>query len=633
MKRLPLLTLLLCTTVAHPLTAAAKSLDWKKFEVQAHLENDGDVTIKEEQTIVFDGDWNGGERRFDVAEGRSVDLISIQHWSPSVNGWIPVERGELSKVDRYQWTSSDTIRWRSRLPLDPPFHNTEERYLLQFRIHGAGQAGDPGQTIVRFPVLPGDRPGSVQVFDFHFTADPSLGQTTSDANEQAQMHRENVPAGTAIFARMTLTGGTSSVPIKSTSSSSPSGTTRFALVAGLVLIIGILLWKFFDREKSLGRFSQGPSIQDINENFLNENLFRYPPEIVNVLWEEEVGTKAVLTLLSRLQCEGKIRLSLDPREEKGLIIQRIAPIEEFQGYAGILIQHLIPTGDTFRFQEWLDYWTAQKEQPDIPSRVISDQLLAQMDRDPEISIDETDGKILPWGAIGFSILAINFFIFGLLHDGAGGFIFIFSVIYLGALCAKILGRSNKEFSKKFHSVSDLAQRLIIQILIPGAVFLYFLIFTAAGYSLPSQLSLVFAFASVVSLLFHFTRSQGEPKRVLKRRNLRAIREWLAQRLRSKTQPLDAKYLPYCVALELNKDLDRASIIDRLPSSSSGDVWVGGDESTDNSVFVGHGGMSGGAGASVSWDSALSSLNSITVQLDVDSGGGGGGGSGGGAGGW
>jgi uncharacterized membrane protein YgcG len=135
------------------------------------------------------------------------------------------------------------------------------------------------------------------------------------------------------------------------------------------------------------------------------------------------------------------------------------------------------------------------------------------------------------------------------------------------------------------------------------------------------------------LLFHFTRSQGEPKRVLKRRNLRAIREWLAQRLRSKTQPLDAKYLPYCVALELNKDLDRASIIDRLPSSSSGDVWVGGDESTDNSVFVGHGGMSGGAGASVSWDSALSSLNSITVQLDVDSGGGGGGGSGGGAGGW
>ena len=41
-----------------------KSLDWSAFSMDARLDSTGTLLVRERQTILFTGDWNGGERPF-----------------------------------------------------------------------------------------------------------------------------------------------------------------------------------------------------------------------------------------------------------------------------------------------------------------------------------------------------------------------------------------------------------------------------------------------------------------------------------------------------------------------------------------------------------------------------------------
>ena len=47
-----------------PLTARGqeKELHWRELAVQARLDQDGRLHVREQQTMVFTGDWNGGAR-------------------------------------------------------------------------------------------------------------------------------------------------------------------------------------------------------------------------------------------------------------------------------------------------------------------------------------------------------------------------------------------------------------------------------------------------------------------------------------------------------------------------------------------------------------------------------------------
>ena len=57
--------------------AHCKSLHWESIEVDARLDADGVLHVRERQVMVFSGAWNGGWRAFDMRPWQEVKLNSI----------------------------------------------------------------------------------------------------------------------------------------------------------------------------------------------------------------------------------------------------------------------------------------------------------------------------------------------------------------------------------------------------------------------------------------------------------------------------------------------------------------------------------------------------------------------------
>ena len=121
---------LLAALVSAPLSA--RSLFWRSIHVEARLDARGVMHTVERQTYVFTGDWNGGERIFHTGENQALNFESVAR---VVDGKeVPLKRGDLSKVDQWAHLDGPTVRWRSRLPSDPEFDNTEITYVLRYSL-------------------------------------------------------------------------------------------------------------------------------------------------------------------------------------------------------------------------------------------------------------------------------------------------------------------------------------------------------------------------------------------------------------------------------------------------------------------------------------------------------------------
>jgi len=56
---------------------AQKSLHWRRLDVAARLDANGVLHVAERQAIVFNGDWNGGERTFRLEPGQSLRVLGV----------------------------------------------------------------------------------------------------------------------------------------------------------------------------------------------------------------------------------------------------------------------------------------------------------------------------------------------------------------------------------------------------------------------------------------------------------------------------------------------------------------------------------------------------------------------------
>jgi len=126
---------LCCILLFAATTAQSKSLYWPTIAVDAQLDSNGLLHVAETQTYVFNGNWNGGERQFNVRAGQFLNLEGVDR----IDGAkiIPLTRGNLTAVDHYDFfKDSKTLRWRSRLPEDPEFENTELTYRIRYTLSG-----------------------------------------------------------------------------------------------------------------------------------------------------------------------------------------------------------------------------------------------------------------------------------------------------------------------------------------------------------------------------------------------------------------------------------------------------------------------------------------------------------------
>ncbi len=98
-----------------------KTLHWQDFSVIARLDNEGRLHIREQQTIVFNGAWNGGERIFTVRPGQLFALNGL--YRTTADGQqVKLQRGSLSEIDNWNWSGGRTLRWRWQLVMTDCFN-------------------------------------------------------------------------------------------------------------------------------------------------------------------------------------------------------------------------------------------------------------------------------------------------------------------------------------------------------------------------------------------------------------------------------------------------------------------------------------------------------------------------------
>src|SRR5258708_18575079 len=102
MRGLCLAVLTLCLpTIAF----AQRDLHWDRLQVTAHVEAEGYLRVVETQTMVFTGDWNGGERKFNIRPRQRLSFTGIYRGDGTA--WRALTQdAALARVDRYTWAGS-----------------------------------------------------------------------------------------------------------------------------------------------------------------------------------------------------------------------------------------------------------------------------------------------------------------------------------------------------------------------------------------------------------------------------------------------------------------------------------------------------------------------------------------------
>src|SRR5436189_6309958 len=84
--------------------ADSRSLRWSRLAITAHLDADGRLHVQERHSIVFDGDWNGGERTF---RGTLENVLHVRSLSRVEEGGalVPLHEDKtLGAIDTFAWT-------------------------------------------------------------------------------------------------------------------------------------------------------------------------------------------------------------------------------------------------------------------------------------------------------------------------------------------------------------------------------------------------------------------------------------------------------------------------------------------------------------------------------------------------
>src|SRR5688572_17174757 len=194
-----LVGLMLCCIVPDA-QAAERELHWETLEVEAHLNADGVLDVIERHTMVFTGDWNGGEREFNVRPREKLEFVDLVRIDAKTGSPQPLREASVpNNVDEFTWADSRTLRWRSRLPSDPPFENTRLTYVLYYRLSGILRKEDTEYRMVHDFAFP-DRPGPIEHFTLNLDLDPAWqplvefqNQYSADSLEPGQSFLLNIP--------------------------------------------------------------------------------------------------------------------------------------------------------------------------------------------------------------------------------------------------------------------------------------------------------------------------------------------------------------------------------------------------------------------------------------------------------
>ena len=625
-----LLTLLLLYGASAALPAQEKTLHWNSLAVAARLDSGGRLEIVETHEMVFTGDWNGGERGFRLEKDQKIVFRALTRVGAASGERQPLSEGDLSQVDHYAWTDSRTLRWRSRLPSDPPFENTAITYVLEYTLSNLLVPREDGYLLDHDFAFR-ERPGPIERFSLDLALDP-VWRTESPFS--GRLERAPLPPGESAVV---------TIPLRYAGEGRPAGVrlppplaARILLAAALFAALFFLWVAFLRRQKSLGLFEPLPPVSAIDEAWLQKDVFSLLPEVVGAAWDDRTSAPEVAAVIARMVQEGKIASEV---RWKGSGIFRRSVLsmtlrvdrKTLEGYEAKLVKALFFDGDATDTEKVRAHYRSTGFDPVSKIRGPVEKIARA------IAAGRSGAERPSWWPTLLLFLAS----FGLLLlagrasrsdaivaavGGAAGFGF-----YLVSVAFALHWRS---------AITRMRVRAL-GFLIP--MFLYALAVAALAASgrFSTGILVLLGLSGLCVALFrsvlNAARCRQGVERVRFRRNLAAARRYFEEQLRRPEPDLQDSWFPYLVAFGLGARVDRwfrafgaeasAHAVAGGVGRSSGGSFGG----SSSGGWTGGGGSFGGAGASGAWSAAAGSLAAgVAAPSSGGSGGGGGGGGGGGS---
>src|SRR5262245_36115335 len=303
--------------------AAERELHWDTLDVDARLAADGVLDVTERHAMVFTGDWNGGERVFNVRPRQKLEFISLERIDESTGRPVLLRQtARPDAVDEYSWADRQTLRWRSRLPSDPPFANTRLVYRLHYKLSGVLLREDSQYRLDHDFAFP-NRGGAISRFSLNLELDPAwrpVGELQTNYN-----------AGPLAPGKSFVLN----IPLRSEGAVAPvaidSGRPRETLIVTVAIgvIFFLIVFSFMSREQRLGRFAviDGAMIDTI---WIEENIVAHPAEVVGAAWDGRVGPPEVIALVARMTAEDKLESEVDGKDSMRLRLK--VPRNTLNGY-------------------------------------------------------------------------------------------------------------------------------------------------------------------------------------------------------------------------------------------------------------------------------------------------------------
>lgn len=612
--------LFFCTVVLfcslHSIYPEEKTFRYRQLSVSALLDPEGVLHVSERQEMVFNGDWNGGERAFRVGLAQEFHLEGIDRVVPG--GVRPLTEGDLSAVDSYKWINSTTLRWRSRLPNSPPFENTTIIYILRYTLsniltrHG-------GEYLLDHDFAFPDRQARID----SFSASLELAPPWKSASPVVQVHAGPLDPGQDYVLRLPLIWAKEGNPRGVLAGAAKP--FRYACLATYVALLALIGFCFFRRENSTGRFAPLLPPNEIDEAWINRHILLHPPEVVGAAWDGSVGSNEVAAVLARMQGEKKIQSRIDSgnsdRQTRPVLhLKLLVDRNRLEGYERKLAGMLFFDGDgTDTEAIQLHYFNrgfdpAEAIRPELEKKV---KALAGGSSEP------------PKPSRAITIFLV---VCGLVLIGAAGMFRKYELLIAAvpAAAAAVL-----------YSISIVAalfwQKRIARLAASSLGFLVPLALLAAGISwtiiaAPSEMSALLL-SGLAALSLGFVQSvlnaakirQGR-ERVQLRKRLASCREYFRRELEKPDPTLQDSWYPYIIAFGLGENADRWFRIhdnhgvDSSPEfGKSGSGYSPGAAATASSArWTGGGGEFGGAGTSGSWSATIATLAAGVPSADSTS---------------
>jgi uncharacterized membrane protein YgcG len=613
--------------------AAERELHWDSLDVDARLTADGVLDVTERHAMVFTGDWNGGERVFNVRPRQKLEFISMERIDESTGRAEPLRQTDRpNAVDEYTWAGAQTLRWRSRLPSDPPFASTRLIYVLHYKLSGVLLKEDSQYRLNHDFAFP-NRPGSIVRFSLNLELDPAWKPV---GEVQTHYNAGPLAPGTSFVLAIPLRNAGNVSPVAIDGSRSPA---VLIATAAIVVIFPLIVLSFFFRERRLGRFAMIDAAT-IDTAWIEENIVAHPAEVVGAAWDGRVGASEVVALIARMTAEGKLDSEVDGKHS--MTLRLIVDRHKLEGYERALIDALFfddatvtSTKEVQRHYEGSGF---------NPATVIKSKLDKQVKR------------LLPPGNVPVGYLpGIALFVsgLGLLISAAFSDPVYIAGIIGGTFALAILAALLRIPGWLFRSRIQWGMQAAALLMIPAfcasfaaAAFIWFV----AGTELPW--AAIAAIAAWVLFLSNWSisgmKSRQSPGAIAFRKRLAAARSFFMKELEKPRPNLNDSWYPWLIAFGLGRQVDYWSSRNASATTTTDSLTSSGNTTDTSSSgaaaapsWSGGGGLSGGGGATGMWAAAAAGMAAgVAAPGSSSTGGGsfsgssdGGSSGGGGGGGW